>query len=124
MALVQIFPLITIDEPMVSPAYKWPVGVSALYFQLDDTQFTDPADSFEFRIECSWDNGVVWKQTMFFTWRGGEPRSRAGGVPYYGTMGPFTRNGVDNPPQRIRFRAIPVTGTPRVGLFAEDVSAV
>ena len=126
MALTQLFPL-TLISARVGPVVKrWPLGAEKIRFQLDDSQFTDPALSVVILIQCSWNgqNGP-WHWGDPNPWRGGD-KARDGSAPSV-ILGPFKRAGptpgsviVDNP-THVRFFAQPGPGSDpvAVGLLAE-----
>jgi hypothetical protein len=123
MALRQILPLTLIDRVMTSPPRNWPNG-PAIYFELIDTAFTDPAETLKINLEVSWDGGVTWPYIDEVIWSGGNPPPRNGGAIYTVRLGPFMvgdgQGGqTENRPTTARFRATPIAGTPTVGVRAE-----
>lgn len=127
MALTQIFAP-TLISAQVGPAFRrWPAGIDAVRFVLDDTQFTDPALSVQIIMDLSWDNKATWPyRDGPNTWVGGA-KSRTGASPGV-TLGPFMINDPNNPgtpihnnPTHVRFfaRPAPGSGPVTVGLLAE-----
>ena len=120
MALRQVFQRQTISGPVGPVVKRWPVGIEAIQFQLDDLQFTNPALAVQIRLQCAWDGETgPWLFTDDTTWIGGA-KSRSGASPSV-TLGPFQRNaGIVNP-THVRFFAQPAAGSGpvRIGLLAE-----
>lgn len=133
MALTQIFPITAISGPLGGGAgatKRWPAGVDAIRFVLDDAQFTDPAQSIEIRMDLSWDNKATWPSKDAQLWQGGAKAVAKDGTtsPVSVLLGPFVRNVNGVPtivnPTHVRFWAQPGPGSTvpvNVGLLA-DVS--
>jgi hypothetical protein len=122
--MIQLFPITTIDSVKTSAVKHWPQQNTSILFVLDDTEFTDPAESFTLTIQLSFApvGSPIWPPDQrgyeFSATIAGGAKSKDGS-PWSARLGPFVKDGVARIPQEARFRAEPVTGTPRVGLSAD-----
>lgn len=121
MALTQIFPITAISGPVGGGAgatKRWPAGAEAIRFELDNAQFTNPAQSIEIRMQCSFNNKSTWPYEDRQTWFGNPAPRSAPSV----TLGPFKVGNAIVNPTHVRFSAQPGQGSPvpvNVGLKAE-----
>lgn len=88
-------------------------GVTQILYQLDDAQFTDPAESFRMTIEQSHDNQASWLPMSVSEFVGGT-KDRAGNPP----SGMVT---VSPAVTHLRITLTPLTGTPRVGIIGDVI---
>lgn len=87
-----------------------PAGATQIIWQLDDAQFTDPAESFTLLIEESFDGGATYRVAAGPLLYVGGVKSRDGSPP----SGMF-----DVAPGSTHLQATltPVSGTPRIGIY-------